>query len=124
MVNLYFFFKVEGGIRVGHVTGVQTCAFPISKSIGLFGFQSWAAAGSTPMAIATAPARAAVPSLVIRYLPFYNLLASFSRRLRAVFCGPFRLTSLCHPPQWLKRIGIVDVSTTVWVLPPKTVSLS
>src|SRR5207253_4294715 len=25
-----FFFQAEDGIRVGHVTGVQTCALPIS----------------------------------------------------------------------------------------------
>src|SRR5690625_7044107 len=25
-----FFFQAEGGIRDGHVTGVQTCALPIS----------------------------------------------------------------------------------------------
>src|SRR5690625_7350984 len=27
-----FFFKAEDGIRDGHVTGVQTCALPISHS--------------------------------------------------------------------------------------------
>src|SRR5690625_7926189 len=27
----YFFFQAEDGIRAGHVTGVQTCALPISK---------------------------------------------------------------------------------------------
>src|SRR5690625_6674561 len=27
----FFFFQAEGGIRDGHVTGVQTCALPISK---------------------------------------------------------------------------------------------
>src|SRR5690625_7656526 len=26
----FFFFQVEDGIRAGHVTGVQTCALPIS----------------------------------------------------------------------------------------------
>src|SRR5207253_4957536 len=28
---LCFFFQAEDGIRDGHVTGVQTCALPISK---------------------------------------------------------------------------------------------
>src|SRR5690625_7543843 len=27
---MYFFFQAEDGIRDGHVTGVQTCALPIS----------------------------------------------------------------------------------------------
>src|SRR5690625_5575472 len=29
-----FFFQAEDGIRVGHVTGVQTCALPISMFFG------------------------------------------------------------------------------------------
>src|SRR5690625_6274036 len=28
--QFYFFFQAEDGIRDGHVTGVQTCALPIS----------------------------------------------------------------------------------------------
>src|SRR5690625_6458812 len=30
----YFFFQAEDGIRDGHVTGVQTCALPISQPLG------------------------------------------------------------------------------------------
>src|SRR5437660_12026323 len=30
---LSFFFQAEDGIRYGHVTGVQTCALPISRFI-------------------------------------------------------------------------------------------
>src|SRR5437870_11403333 len=30
--NEIFFFQAEDGIRDGHVTGVQTCALPISRS--------------------------------------------------------------------------------------------
>src|SRR5690625_3421000 len=29
---MFFFFQAEDGIRDGHVTGVQTCALPISRS--------------------------------------------------------------------------------------------
>src|SRR6266702_5756592 len=32
---LDFFFQAEDGIRDGHVTGVQTCALPISRVIGI-----------------------------------------------------------------------------------------
>src|SRR5690625_5328786 len=32
---MYFFFQAEDGIRDGHVTGVQTCALPISVGIGI-----------------------------------------------------------------------------------------
>src|SRR5438034_6662417 len=33
MVNVYFFFQAEDGIRDHCVTGVQTCALPISDKI-------------------------------------------------------------------------------------------
>src|SRR5690625_551860 len=32
IINRYFFFQAEDGIRDGHVTGVQTCALPICQS--------------------------------------------------------------------------------------------
>src|SRR5260370_29738473 len=32
-VSFFFFFQAEDGIRDSSVTGVQTCALPISKSI-------------------------------------------------------------------------------------------
>src|SRR5439155_18726415 len=31
----FFFFQAEDGIRDGHVTGVQTCALPISSPVRL-----------------------------------------------------------------------------------------
>src|SRR5690625_7131768 len=31
LYNSNFFFQAEDGIRAGHVTGVQTCALPISR---------------------------------------------------------------------------------------------
>src|SRR5690606_39870858 len=45
-----FFFQAEGGIRDFHVTGVQTCALPISRSTRTTagsGLSSQRAAGST-----------------------------------------------------------------------------
>src|SRR5690625_6151350 len=46
---LVFFFQAEDGIRDGHVTGVQTCALPISM-IGLLGggASEMAGAAATP----------------------------------------------------------------------------
>src|SRR5437870_7159467 len=32
LLRLFFFFQAEDGIRDGHVTGVQTCALPISRA--------------------------------------------------------------------------------------------
>src|SRR2546429_3816073 len=40
---IFFFFQAEDGIRDVAVTGVQTCALPILKELGL-----WRAAGVTP----------------------------------------------------------------------------
>src|SRR5437660_9526748 len=34
----FFFFQAEDGIRDGHVTGVQTCALPISERLSLMAF--------------------------------------------------------------------------------------
>src|SRR5690625_6269891 len=31
--DFFFFFQAEDGIRDGHVTGVQTCALPIFRSV-------------------------------------------------------------------------------------------
>src|SRR5215475_4009026 len=42
--ELFFFFQAEDGIRDFHVTGVQTCALPIS-SLGTAGFAAWLAEG-------------------------------------------------------------------------------
>src|SRR5436309_16065496 len=34
IIELFFFFQAEDGIRDFHVTGVQTCALPISPVFG------------------------------------------------------------------------------------------
>src|SRR5207253_7924041 len=36
-----FFFQAEGGIRDGHVTGVQTCALPICRRDLELAVDSW-----------------------------------------------------------------------------------
>src|SRR5690625_5924153 len=38
--RLFFFFQAEDGIRGGHVTGVQTCALPISIVITSTAFEA------------------------------------------------------------------------------------
>src|SRR6266508_4576815 len=37
----FFFFQAEDGIREGHVTGVQTCALPISARERIFVRMAW-----------------------------------------------------------------------------------
>src|SRR5438876_9193546 len=46
----FFFFQAEDGIRDGRVTGVQTCALPISNSCG-----GGAGGDKSPQAHARAP---------------------------------------------------------------------
>src|SRR5690348_17405993 len=51
IIGLNFFFQAEDGIRDGRVTGVQTCALPISRSLRSFSTRPGYAAGivmSTP----------------------------------------------------------------------------
>src|SRR5271166_6822708 len=40
----FFFFQAEDGIRDGHVTGVQTCALPISRAWPRAPAPCWSAA--------------------------------------------------------------------------------
>src|SRR5207253_3871625 len=41
----FFFFQAEDGIRDGHVTGVQTCALPISRCADLLSREARPARG-------------------------------------------------------------------------------
>src|SRR5215510_16457661 len=48
---MFFFFQAEDGIRDGHVTGVQTCALPISGYVLVrmdLTDESWSAVRHTP----------------------------------------------------------------------------
>src|SRR5690606_39649767 len=64
---LYFFFQAEDGIRDFHVTGVQTCALPISSAAGCRSAPSVAAATSWRCSTRTsAGCRTAAPSTTTR----------------------------------------------------------
>src|SRR5690625_6046919 len=64
-----FFFQAEDGIRDGHVTGVQTCALPISTSPLRSGSpdstQSWPSLGAPGRKIVSGGASAAQIAPVI-----------------------------------------------------------
>src|SRR5256885_6501352 len=47
----FFFFQAEDGIRDYKVTGVQTCALPISFAAGPVGTAGFGAAGVTPAGV-------------------------------------------------------------------------
>src|SRR5690625_6841188 len=49
--SISFFFQAEDGIRDGHVTGVQTCALPISFGGGRLGSGQRLAVGSCGHAV-------------------------------------------------------------------------
>src|SRR6267154_2000451 len=63
----FFFFQAEDGIRDGRVTGVQTCALPISRGITVRALREWGAdpAGVATLAGALAELRAAPYDVVI-----------------------------------------------------------
>src|SRR5690606_39484984 len=66
---VFFFFQAEDGIRDFHVTGVQTCALPISDlANGSIALPIWCAASPTRTA-ACAPARSNSSASAPRFLP-------------------------------------------------------
>src|SRR5256885_13232594 len=50
LVGVFFFFQAEDGIRDYKVTGVQTCALPISPYIGMIASSATAWGDSRPQA--------------------------------------------------------------------------
>src|SRR5690606_39945915 len=66
--SIIFFFQAEDGIRDFHVTGVQTCALPISTSCGILPVAASqvvnvrAAAAERARVLAPAPVSARAPS--------------------------------------------------------------
>src|SRR5215510_15212365 len=48
-MRFFFFFQAEDGIRDGHVTGVQTCALPILRTMAV----GWGCAQLSPEASLT-----------------------------------------------------------------------
>src|SRR5438876_12321511 len=57
MTYTYFFFQAEDGIRDGRVTGVQTCALPISSAASTVFTSRLPAHGGGQRRAALAPAR-------------------------------------------------------------------
>src|SRR5690606_41119612 len=73
---LYFFFQAEDGIRDFHVTGVQTCALPISAA--------------PCAAMASVPKRPIMPRYVRKPMPTRvssHRLGFETRRMRLVMPG-------------------------------------
>src|SRR5437870_13310664 len=70
----FFFFQAEDGIRDGHVTGVQTCALPISLNqyhvVMEVAPQYWQSPESLANVYVLSPTRGQVPlSAIARYEP-------------------------------------------------------
>src|SRR5690625_7289083 len=47
---IFYFFQAEDGIRDGHLTGVQTCALPISAATSASGCTAWITGLTWPLA--------------------------------------------------------------------------
>src|SRR5258708_28541161 len=81
-VRLYFFFQAEDGIRDDLVTGVQTCALPISRR-----FARIACEAARPVAVAQDDARvAAIDAIVflgVEHAPDRRLHAEHRKEVRS-----------------------------------------
>src|SRR5215510_15694007 len=95
MIVLFFFFQAEDGIRDGHVTGVQTCALPISAA-GQAGRHRpclrsprkeirWPAAWRIVLSLPFEKRAAQPPSAAVLYLD--TILNVIGGRGRAQGCG-------------------------------------
>src|SRR5689334_23691408 len=88
-----FFFPAEDGIRDGTVTGVQTCALPISAA--LIG-SAWEKQTTTPPACAV-PSTSSAPT--IRACISWKLSPSGKRKADGLCC------TLCHSRSEERRVG-------------------
>src|SRR5690606_40553081 len=82
----FFFFQAEDGIRDFHVTGVQTCALPISSTSGAGSSRS----GSRPTTSSSTPSSLTTSSPSIT-------LAGSSRTL------PYSVSIVCRSEE--RRVG-------------------
>src|SRR6266581_2586505 len=92
-----FFFQAEDGIRDGRVTGVQTCALPISVAQGLAGGNNIVIVSTAGIiagtfagdrALATVPASTMIVGMWIGTLPVGYLAKRYGRRT-AYLVGAF-----------------------------------
>src|SRR5690606_40747262 len=84
--NFIFFFQAEDGIRVFHVTGVQTCALPIwaRRSMTRCDWRSvFSAASRSPAATAFRAFLIAVRTVVRRLMLRARRSSAWRARLRA-----------------------------------------
>src|SRR5436190_9956696 len=112
LVMLFFFFQAEDSIRDHCVTGVQTCALPISADlvvhvqVGGSGSAAWGCCG-----ISASCARAGMAMSVVRKMK------ATRRKLRGVAASSYRIgdwRASCHYATWLpgsaaesrSRIGV------------------
>src|SRR5690606_41016062 len=94
---LSFFFQAEDGIRDFHVTGVQTCALPISAGIVLaFWF---AAAWMEPVGAAVVSSLSLSETLA----PVLGFVVTFAAVLVAVFFGTRRSEERRVGKEWRAR---------------------
>src|SRR5690606_40706557 len=80
--SVFFFFQAEDGIRDFHVTGVQTCALPISSVPGLTDIRSDAESGEREVRVTIDRERAAGVGLSTRAIADAIAIAMRGENLR------------------------------------------
>src|SRR5690625_6794813 len=109
---IIFFIQAEDGIRYGHVTGVQTCALPIS-SVG-----KWMIAAGMRLLGPDTPWGWRISAAVIGTLSVL-LLVRIGRRLfgsNLLGCTAGLLLAVDGVHISLSRISILDIFVQFWVL--------
>src|SRR5687767_10856361 len=103
---VFFFFQAEDGIRDKLVTGVQTCALPISEAAAALGADRWTTLRRVTLPM-LGPALGGAALLV-----FMTSMASFSAPY--VFGGGFRvLTTQLYSSKLNGEDGLVAVEAVV-----------
>src|SRR5271166_5154443 len=77
--KIFFFFQAEDGIRDGHVTGVQTCALPISQAVCCVVFILLGQAGST---VHGAYQVLVTMTIITNFVPYLFMFAAMVRLQR------------------------------------------
>src|SRR5690625_2079097 len=106
----YFFFQAEDGIRDGHVTGVQTCALPISVRLLQHALTHPDGGGDETCILADLDARETGVLTDVEYKAYQR---SMGAELRNLVRGPLNATFLgrrlvLFGPQGLGRTAMLQ----------------
>src|SRR6266702_2812425 len=114
-MSFFFFFQAEGGIRDGHVTGVQTCALPICQppSIKVLAATPGPVRSSSGVELLARGLKpiGAISTLIVAGGEGVDAAARCDRTLRfvrAIAKRGVRVASVCSGAYMLAEAGLLD----------------